>query len=136
MRIAVIDGQGGGIGKHIVEQLRRELAEDVEIVALGTNSLATSLMLRAGANEGATGESPIIFNAERVDAIVGTIGITMAYSMLGELTPKMAAAVTKAKARKYLLPLSKNNIKIVGLKEEPLPHLISSLIREIKRDLV
>lgn len=135
MRIAVIDGQGGGIGKHIVEKLRKELPEDVEIVALGTNSLATSLMLKSGANEGATGENAIVFNVERVDYIVGTIGITMAHSMLGELTPLMAEAVCKAKAKKYLLPVTKSNIHLVGLKEEPLPHLILELVKALKKEL-
>ncbi len=90
MRIAVIDGQGGGIGKTIVEKLRKELPEDVEIIALGTNALATSCMLKAGANEGATGENAIVANAGKVDVIMGTVGIIAANSMLGELTPQMA----------------------------------------------
>jgi len=136
MRIAVIDGQGGGIGKHIVEKLRKQLPEHIEIVAIGTNSLATSLMLKAGANEGATGENAIVFNSERVDLIVGTIGIVMANSMLGELTPAMAVAISNSKAKKYFLPISRKNFTIVGLKEEPLPHLISDLIRKIKEELI
>ena len=136
MRIAVIDGQGGGIGKHIVEKLRKEMPEEIEIIALGTNSLATSLMLKAGANEGATGENAIIFNMDRVDLIVGTIGIVMANSMLGELTPAMAEAIATARAKKYFLPVSRSNFKIVGLKEEPLPHLITDLIQEIKKELI
>ncbi|OPY58214.1 MAG: hypothetical protein A4E55_01109 [Pelotomaculum sp. PtaU1.Bin035] len=75
MRIAVVDGQGGGIGKHITEKLRREFPEDVEFLALGTNALATSVMLRAGANEGVTGENAVLYNAGRVDLIVGPISI-------------------------------------------------------------
>ena len=97
MRIAVIDGQGGGIGKAIVEKLRKEMQEGIDIVALGTNSTATSIMIKAGANEGATGENAIVYNAPRVDVIVGAIGIIAANSMLGELTPAMARASPKAR---------------------------------------
>ena len=75
MKIAVIDGQGGGIGKHITEKLRKELGADIEIVALGTNSVATSMMLRAGANEGATGESAIVYTVDEVDVITGTLSL-------------------------------------------------------------
>lgn len=132
MRIAVIDGQGGGIGKHITERLRRDLSEEVDFLALGTNALATSVMLRAGANEGATGENAVIFNAGRVDLIVGSISILFANSMQGELTPKMAEAIASSPARKILLPLTRAGVDIVGLKSEPLPHLIEELIIKVK----
>lgn len=102
MRIAVIDGQGGGIGKAIVERIRRACDEDIDIVALGTNSLATSSMLKAGANEGATGENAIIYNVSRVDMILGSISIVCANAFLGELTPKMATAIAKSPVKKYL----------------------------------
>jgi len=102
MRIAVIDGQGGGIGKAIVEKLRKELSEDVEIIALGTNALATSYMLKAGANEGATGENAIIVNVGKADVIMGTIGILAANSMLGELTPLLARAIAESPAKKNI----------------------------------
>ncbi|KPU46059.1 hypothetical protein OXPF_05400 [Oxobacter pfennigii] len=132
MRIAVIDGQGGGIGKHIIEKLRSKLSIENEILALGTNALATSAMLKAGANEGATGESAIVFNSDKVDIIIGPIAIVLAYSMLGELTPKMAEAVAKSPARKILIPLNRNNVEIVGVKNEPLPHLVDYIIEELK----
>jgi len=132
MRIAVIDGQGGGIGKHIIEKLRGNLREDVEIIALGTNALATSLMLKAGANEGATGESAIVYNAGRVDIIIGPIAIVLAYSMLGELTPKMAEAIATSSAKKILIPINKNNVEVVGVKSEPLPHLVDHIVEELK----
>lgn len=133
MRIAVIDGQGGGIGKSIVEKLRKELPEEVEIIALGTNSLATSFMLKAGANEGATGENAIVVSAGKVDVIIGTVGIIAANSMLGELTPLMAKAIAESPARKILLPLNRCNIEIVGVdKNEPLPHLIDKAVQSLK----
>lgn len=133
MRIAVIDGQGGGIGRVIVEKIRKNLPEDTEIVALGTNALATSLMLKAGANEGASGEAAIIYNASRVDLIVGPVGIILADSMLGELTEPMAEAIVTSSARKMLLPVGRNNIKIISNQEEPLPHLVDALVKEIRK---
>ncbi|HPZ42428.1 MAG TPA: DUF3842 family protein [Bacillota bacterium] len=132
MRIAIIDGQGGGIGKHITEKLRRELPEHIDLLALGTNALATSVMLRAGANEGATGESAVIYNAGKVDLIVGPISIIVPNAMLGELSPAMAVAIASSPAHKILLPLHRSGIEIVGLKPEPLPHLIEELVRRVK----
>lgn len=133
MRIAVIDGQGGGIGKHITEKLRRELPEDTEILVLGTNALATSIMLRAGANEGASGENAVVYNAPRVDVIVGPVSILVPNAMMGELTPAMAAAIAGSPARKVLLPLIRGNIELVGASSEPLPHLIDVLVQRIKK---
>ncbi|GAB6274154.1 MAG: DUF3842 family protein [Peptococcaceae bacterium] len=132
MRIAVVDGQGGGIGKHITEKLRRKLPEGTEILALGTNALATSLMLRAGANEGASGESAIVYNAPRVDLIVGPANILIPYSMLGELTPGMALALVTSPARKVLIPFNRSGVEFIGLKTEPLPHLIDELVGRVK----
>ncbi|KUK63563.1 MAG: hypothetical protein XD84_2000 [Desulfotomaculum sp. 46_80] len=132
MRIAVIDGQGGGIGRHIMEKLRRELPENVELLALGTNSAATSVMLKAGANEGATGENAIIYNARRVNLIVGPVSILIPHAMLGELTPGMAEAIALSPARKILLPLSRNAFDLIGLRSEPLPHLIAELVQRVK----
>lgn len=135
MKIAVVDGQGGGIGRVIVERIRKELSEDTEIIVLGTNALATSLMLKAGANEGASGEPAIVFNASRVDMIIGTVSIIIPNSMLGEFTASMAEAIVQSKAQKVLLPLSRNNIKIIGIREEPLPHLVNAMAIEIRKIL-
>ena len=132
MRIAVIDGQGGGIGKAIVEKLRAVFSENIEILVLGTNALATSLMIKAGANEGASGENAIMVNAPKVDIIIGSIGIIAANSMLGELTPLMAKAIAESPAKKVLIPLNRCNIQLVGVNNEPLPHYIDSVIGIIK----
>ena len=135
MRIVVIDGQGGGMGKVIIEKIRKEFKEQIDILALGTNALATSAMLKAGANEGATGENAIVHNCKDIDCIIGSLSIIMANSMLGELTPKMAEVITTSKARKILIPLYRGNIDIIGLKTEPLPHLVDGVLLEIKKHL-
>lgn len=136
MRVAVIDGQGGNIGKAIVEKLRKIIPEDVEIIALGTNAIATSSMMRAGANEGATGENAIIYNVKKVDLIMGTISLVVANSMCGELTAHMANAISESPARKMLLPLNRNNIEIAGVdKKEPLPHLLDTMLQSLKEYL-
>lgn len=132
MRIAVVDGQGGGIGKSIVEKLRKELPEETEIIALGTNSLATSIMLKAGANEGASGENAIVYNSSRVDIIVGMISILISNSMLGELTSSMASAIAESPAKKIVLPLNRCNIEIIGVYNQPIPHLIDAAVNSIK----
>ncbi|MGB4504307.1 MAG: DUF3842 family protein [Syntrophaceticus sp.] len=134
MRIAVIDGQGGGIGKHITEKIRKELGNNVEIIALGTNSVATSMMLKAGANEGATGENAIICTVDDVDVITGSLSILVANSMLGELTPSIAAAVSQSKAMKVLLPIGRTRVEIIGVQQEPLPHLIDMLVDNLKKN--
>lgn len=133
MRVGVIDGQGGGMGKVIVERLRREFKDNVEILALGTNALATAAMLKAGANEGATGENAIIYNSNEVDLLVGSLSIIVANSMLGELTPAAAAAIAGSKAKKLLLPIHRSNIEIIGLTVEPLPHLVDIMLMQIRR---
>ncbi len=134
-RICVIDGQGGGIGSIIIKKLRDLLGESVEIVALGTNAIATSNMLKAKANRGASGENAIVQTIKKVDIIVGTISIIMANSMMGEVTPKMAEAVASSPAKKIILPLSQEDIEIVGISSIPLPHLIETLVQENFKDL-
>jgi hypothetical protein len=130
--IAVIDGQGGGIGSTIVKRLREVFAEEVEIIALGTNAMATGAMLKAGANKGASGENAIVQTVKRVDVIIGTIGAVLANSMMGELTPKMAEAIASSPATKCLLPLKIPEVQIIGAPKEPLPHLIDQLIKRIQ----
>ncbi len=135
-QICVIDGQGGGIGSAIIKALKEYFQETVEIIALGTNAIATAQMLKAKANRGASGENAIIKTAKDADIIVGPIGIIMAQAMMGEVTPAMAKAVAESRGKKLLLPLSQDNIEIVGLSTIPLPHLIKSLIQRNLKDFV
>jgi len=130
--IAVIDGQGGGIGSAMIKRLRETLAEEVEVIGLGTNAMATGAMLKAGANKGASGENAIVQTVKSVDIIIGTTGIVLANSMMGELTPKMAEAIASSPALKFLLPLRIPEVEIVGAPKEPLPHLIDQLVRRIQ----
>jgi hypothetical protein len=127
-RICVIDGQGGGIGSAIIKKLKETFEESVEIIALGTNAIATSQMLKARANRGATGENAIIQTVQRVDVIVGPLSIVLAHAMMGEVSPGIAAAIAGCPARKILIPLSQENVEIAGLSPMPLPRLIDVLI--------
>ena len=133
-RICVIDGQGGGIGSSVIKKLKDFFGENVEIIALGTNAIATAQMLKAKANRGASGENAIVQTVGKVDVIIGTIAIIMAHSMMGEVTPKMAEAVADSPAKKLLIPLSQENIEVVGISSVPLPHLITNLIEENLKD--
>lgn len=134
MRVAVIDGQGGGIGKHIVEQLRKKMPA-LDILALGTNALATGAMLRAGATEGASGESAICYNAGRVDLIVGSLSIMLVYGFLGEITPAIATAISASQADKLLLPIPRGNVFLLGTMRAPLPHQIEALVADVEERL-
>jgi hypothetical protein len=129
-RICVIDGQGGGIGSAIIKKLKEIFGETIEIIALGTNAIATAQMLKAKANKGASGENAIVRTAGTVDIIIGTVGIIMAHAMMGEVTPKIAEAVAGSPAKKLLIPLSQEHIEIIGIPSIPLPHLIEALIQE------
>ena len=111
IRIAVVDGQGGGIGASIVERLKKDFPS-INIIALGTNSVATGKMLKAGAGQGATGENALVYNVKNVDYIMGVVAILMPNSMMGELSPKMAEAIGSSEAMKILIPLEKCNIRV------------------------
>ena len=130
VRIAVIDGQGAGIGSTIIRKIRQAYGARVEIWALGTNAIATGQMMKAGANRGATGESAVCHCARQVDIIIGSISILTANGMMGEVTPEMVLAVGKSSAAKLLLPLSTEPVTVVGVVPDPLPHLVDKLINE------
>ncbi len=130
IRIAVIDGQGGGIGTTIIKRIKEVFGERTELWALGTNAIATAQMMKAGANRGATGENAIRHSAAQADVIIGPIGILIANAMMGEMTPLMVRAIGESKAPKLILPLTQEPITIVGTIREPLPHMVERLISE------
>lgn len=129
-KITIIDGQGGKIGKTIVEQLKKMHPEQ-ELYAIGTNALATSAMLKAGADYGATGENPCIVNAADSDIIIGPIGIVMANALLGEITPAIATAVGASKAYKILIPMNRCNHYVAGLGEASLNETIYDVCKKV-----
>ncbi len=131
-RICIIDGQGGGIGATLIKYLKEAYGESLVLIALGTNAIATAQMLKAGANKGASGENAICRTVFQVDCIIGPIAVTWANAMLGEVTPKIAEAVTSSPAVKILIPLSQESVEIVGVAREPLPHLVQDAVETIK----
>ena len=126
MNILVIDGMGGGIGKSIIEHIKNEF-NGAEITAVGTNSIATSAMIKAGANYGATGENAVVFNCTKADFIIGVTGIVFANAMHGEISPKMAAAVSSSSAHKILLPVDKCNVTVLGVNDKPVQVYINEI---------
>jgi len=138
-RICIMDGQGGGIGATLIKYLKAAYGESVVLIALGTNAIATAQMLKAGANKGASGENAICRTVAEADCLIGPIAITWANAMLGEVTPRMAEAVTSSPTLKILLPLSQERVEIVGVHKEPLPHLVQAIveknIKEVLKDV-
>jgi hypothetical protein len=133
-RVCVIDGQGGGIGSTIIKRLKDVFGETVEIVALGTNAVATAQMLKAGANKGASGENAISRTVMTADFITGPVGIIVAHALMGEVSPAIAAAVAGSPAKKVLLPLSQDHVYFVGIIDSPLPHLVDELVEKHLKD--
>lgn len=134
MNLLIIDAQGGGFGKQLVAAVKRELPE-VEITAVGTNSAATGAMLKAGADHGATGENPVIVGARKADIIAGPIGIVIADSLYGEITPAMALAVARSSAKRILIPFNHCDNIIAGVSDLSVGKLIQSAVEEIKKIL-
>jgi len=130
MNILVIDGMGGGIGRAIIEQLKARL-DKIVITAVGTNSIATSAMLKAGADYGATGENAVIYNCGKSDYIIGVVGILIANSMQGEISPQMAQAVSSSNAHKILVPIDKCNVTVLGVSTKPAMGYLSEIVSRI-----
>ena len=126
----MIDGQGASIGSAIIKKIKQAYGDGVDVWALGTNAIATTQMMKAGANRGATGESAVCHCVQQVDVVIGSISILVSNSLMGELTPSMAQAIGSSKAPKLLLPITQEHVVIVGTTFEPLPHLIDRLINE------
>lgn len=129
--IAVIDGQGGGIGKSVTEKCKHAI-ENCFLVAAGTNALATAAMVKSGADVGATGENAIIYNAHHCDILIAPIGAAFANSMYGEITDKMAAAISQSNAFRILIPVSKCHVHIAGSTDKPLSILIEEAVEMAK----
>ena len=130
MRVMVMDGQGGGIGKALVEELHTRHPQ-IEIVVVGTNATATANMMKGGTTLGATGENAVVFNSRKADAIVGPIGIVMANAMLGEITPKMAEAVSSSNAKLYLIPMNRCHANIIGIENKRLSEYIEEAVKRL-----
>lgn len=123
MKLIVIDGQGGGVGKSLIAALKARMPHQ-PIIALGTNAQATAAMLRAGADAAATGESAIRYQCKSADIILGVTGILHANAMMGEISPAVAAAVSLSEGQKILVPLEKCGLRVAGVGRQPLDSLI------------
>ena len=130
VRVLVIDGQGGGLGRQLTAALAAG-CPDIELTAVGTNSIAASAMLKAGAHRAATGENAVVVNCRRADIIVGPIGIVIADALMGEISPAMAVAVGQARARRILIPLNQCDNLVAGGAELPVARLLGSAVGEL-----
>lgn len=129
MMILVIDGQGGKIGRQVIENLREKLPQ-AELIAVGTNSIATANMLKGGCSQGATGENPVVTLSRKADIIIGPIGIVIADSMLGEVTEKMAVAVGRSNAVKILIPVNRCENLVAGAEAKNISALIADAVKK------
>lgn len=132
MKILIIDAQGGGLGRELIQNLKTKF-QGIELIAVGTNSMATSNMIKAGAKFGATGENAVIVNTRTADLILGPVGILFANSMLGEITPKMAEAVNISGAKKILIPFFHDDNIIVGIEDYSMKNLIKLAMDEVEK---
>ncbi|MCR5229210.1 MAG: DUF3842 family protein [Solobacterium sp.] len=128
MRILVIDGQGGRIGRQLVKLITERFPQ-AELLAVGTNSIATESMIKGGAVKAATGENAVIYNSRRADVIIGPIGIVIADALLGEVTPKMAAAVGSSEAKKILIPMDRCDTLVAGLRKAAVSDLLEDTMQ-------
>ncbi len=134
MKILVVDAQGGGIGRQVVTAVKREFPQ-IELTAVGTNCAATAAMLKAGADHAATGENAVVVGCRNADMIVGPIGIVIADSLYGEITPVMAAAVGQSSARRILIPMNHCDNVIVGVDDLSIGRLLSGVLEKVREYL-
>lgn len=134
MKIVVIDGQGGRLGCLLVEKIKSRLPQ-AQVCALGTNTVATAAMLKAGADFGATGENPVVRNVMDADGVLGPVGVIVANAILGEVTPAMAEAVGSCRARKYLIPMNSCGVAVAGVEELPLPAYVAQAVEILAAEL-
>ena len=134
MKIVVIDGQGGRLGRLLVEGVKARLPQ-AQVYALGTNAVATAAMLKAGADFGATGENPVLRGAGDADGILGPMCIVVANAILGEVTPAMAEAVGSSRAKKFLIPMNSCGVVIAGTEELPLPAYVALAVDALAAEL-
>ncbi len=132
--VVIIDGQGGSLGKALVKSIKNRF-KSIHVLAIGTNSLAASAMLRSGADAIATGENPVVVASRNADVIIGPLGIITADALHGEITPLMALSVAQSKAHKILLPISKCNVSVVGRKNLTLSEMIDLAMEEFAQYL-
>ena len=132
MNIFVMDAQGGGLGKQIITTIKKDYS-DVHIIAVGTNTIATTAMLKAGADEAATGENSVVVASRQADIIIGPIGIVVADSMLGEITPVMAAAVAQSPAKRILIPFNSCQNYIAGVGDMNTGRLVDDAVLYLKK---
>ena len=135
MNILIIDAQGGGLGRALAASVKKEFP-GVEITAVGTNTVAASNMLKAGADHAATGENAVIVGCRKADVIIGPAGIAIADSMYGEITPGMAAAVGQSDAKKLLIPMNQCNNVIVGVKNTSMSYMVEAVIEQLRNEEV
>lgn len=131
MNVLVVDGQGGQLGGQLIKLLKDNF-EDIKIIAVGTNAMATSTMLKVGANQAATGENPLIVACRKADVIIGPIGIVIADSLWGEITPQMAIAVGQAEAVRILLPINKCDNIVAGISDLSTTTILNDVIAKMK----
>lgn len=132
MNILVIDAQGGGIGKQLVSAIKKNMPK-VSVTAVGTNAAATSAMIKAGAENAATGENAVVVNSKKADVIVGPIGIVIADALLGEITPLMAKAVAQSPAKRILIPINHCDNIVVGVDDLSVGKLLQDVIKELQK---
>ena len=131
MKVVVIDGQGGGLGKQVISALKGKYNDAISVVAIGTNAVATQAMLKAGADISATGENPLKVNVKDADVIIGPVGIVIANSLFGEVTPKMAKAVGKSRAKRLLIPVNLCSNIVIGVNNTSIATMVNGVLFEM-----